>query len=51
MTGAVFLDVAKTFDTVWIEGLLYKLTILNFLFTMYMSSHLTFGVGRSRRPS
>ncbi len=30
LTGAVFLDVAKTFDTVWIEGLLYKLTILNF---------------------
>ena len=30
LTGAVFLDVAKAFDTVWIEGLLYKLTILNF---------------------
>ena len=30
LTGAVFLDVAKTFDTVWIEGLLYKLTVLNF---------------------
>ena len=26
----VFLDVAKAFDTVWIEGLLYKLTVLNF---------------------
>ena len=25
-TGAVFLDVAKAFDTVWIDGLLYKLT-------------------------
>ena len=28
--GAVFLDVAKAFDTVWIDGLLYKLTLLNF---------------------
>jgi hypothetical protein len=30
LTGAVFLDVAKVFDTVWIDGLLYKLTSLNF---------------------
>ena len=30
LTGAVFLDVAKAFNTVWIEGLLYKLTLLNF---------------------
>ena len=30
LTGAVFLDVAKAFDTVWIEGLRYKLTVLNF---------------------
>jgi hypothetical protein len=30
LTGAVFLDVAKAFDTVWVDGLLYKLTILNF---------------------
>ena len=30
LTGAVFLDVAKAFDTVWIEGLPYKLTVLNF---------------------
>jgi hypothetical protein len=30
LTGAVFLDVAKAFDTVWIEGPLYKLTLLNF---------------------
>jgi hypothetical protein len=28
LTGAVFLDVAKAFDTVWIDGLLYKLTLL-----------------------
>jgi len=30
LTGAVFLDVAKDFDTFWIDGLLYKLTLLNF---------------------
>jgi hypothetical protein len=28
--GAVFLDVANAFDTVWIDGLLYNLTLLNF---------------------
>jgi len=27
LTEAVFLDVAKAFDTVWDDGLLYKLTI------------------------
>jgi hypothetical protein len=26
LTGAVYLDVAKTFDTVWVKALLYKLT-------------------------
>jgi len=30
LTGAVFLDVAKIFGSVWIDGLLYKLTLLNF---------------------
>jgi hypothetical protein len=29
-TSAVFLDLAKAFNTVWIDGLLYKLTLLNF---------------------
>jgi hypothetical protein len=29
-TGAVFLDVAKDFDIVWVDGLLYKLPILNY---------------------
>jgi hypothetical protein len=28
LTGAVFLDVAKALDTIWIDGLLYKLTLL-----------------------
>jgi hypothetical protein len=30
LKGAVFVDVAKAFDTVWIDGLLYKLMLLNF---------------------
>ena len=30
LTGAVFLDVVKAFDTVRVDGLLYKITILNF---------------------
>ena len=29
-TGTVFLDVAKAFDTVWVDGLVYRLTVLNF---------------------
>ena len=31
LTGAVFLNVAKAFDTLWIDGLLYKLTFINYL--------------------
>jgi len=30
LTGAVFLNVAKSFGTVWINGRLNKLTLLNF---------------------
>ena len=30
LTGAVFLDMAKAFGTVWIDDLLYELTLLNF---------------------
>jgi hypothetical protein len=30
LTGAVFLDVTEAFDTVWIDGLIYKLTLQNF---------------------
>ena len=44
LAGAVFLDVAKA----TIEGLLYKLTILNF--PSYLV-HLIASYGRSRRPS
>jgi hypothetical protein len=29
LTGAVFLDLSKAFDTVCVKGLLYKLTISN----------------------
>ena len=29
LTGAVFLDVITAFDTVWVDGLLYKLTVLD----------------------
>jgi len=29
LTGAAFHDGAKAFDTVWIDGLLYKLSLLN----------------------
>jgi hypothetical protein len=30
LTGAVFLDEAKAFEIVWVDGLLFKLTALNF---------------------
>lgn len=30
LTAVVFIDVAKTFDIVWIDCLLYKLTFLYF---------------------
>jgi len=30
LTGAVFLELSKAFDTVWMDGLLYKVTLLNF---------------------
>jgi hypothetical protein len=51
LTGALFLDVAKAFDTVWIDGLHYKLTLLNFpsYIVHTISSYLR--VGRSNRPS
>jgi len=30
LIGPVLLEVCKPFDNVWIDGLLYKLTLLNF---------------------
>jgi Reverse transcriptase (RNA-dependent DNA polymerase). len=40
--GPVFLDVDKTFDTVWVDGLFHKLTVLNFpsYLVKTISSHL-----------
>jgi hypothetical protein len=29
LTGAVFLGVIKTFDSIWTDGLIYKLTFVN----------------------
>jgi hypothetical protein len=51
LTGAVFLDVAKAFDTVWIDGLLYKLTLLNFLCYIVHTISSYPEIGRSKRPS
>jgi hypothetical protein len=51
LTSAVFLDVAKAYDTIWIDCLLYKLTIQNSRPTLSIQSHLNFWVGRLRRPS
>jgi len=44
LTGAVFLDVAKAFVTVWIDGLPYKLMFANFLSYLIHKSHHTSGV-------
>jgi hypothetical protein len=45
LPGAGFIDVDKDFDNVWIDCLIYKLTLL------YFPSHPTSGIGRSKRPS
>ena len=46
LTGVVFLDVAKAFDTVWVDNLLFKLTALNFpsylIKTISSYLHMTF---------
>jgi hypothetical protein len=51
ITGAVFLDVPKAVDNVWIDGILYKITLLNFQSYKSIQSHRTSGVGRSKHPS
>jgi hypothetical protein len=49
LTGAIFLDVAKAFDTVCIDDLIYKLTILNLpSYLVYTIS--TYQQGPTRRP-
>jgi hypothetical protein len=49
LTGAVFLDVAKAFDTVWVKGLLYKLTALSVpSFLVKTISSYTLSAGRQK---
>jgi hypothetical protein len=41
LTGAVLQDVTNAFDTTWIDGLLYKLRVLNFRsYPLIISSYL-----------
>jgi hypothetical protein len=42
LTGAIFLHVAKAFETVWVDGQLFKLTARNFPFSLVkiISSYL-----------
>jgi hypothetical protein len=47
LTGAFFLDVAITFDTVWIDGLL---NLPSYLVKTTSENH-TSGVGCSKHPS
>jgi hypothetical protein len=47
----VFLDVAKTFDTIWIDGPLYKLIILHFPSYLVQITSSYLRVGRFRRPT
>jgi hypothetical protein len=49
LTGAVCLDVATAFDSVWIDGLLYKLTLLNF--PSYIVHKISYLQGRTFEAS
>jgi hypothetical protein len=52
LRGAVFLDMAKAFHTVWDDGLVCKLTVLNFSLVILSKLCLpTRVVGRLKRPS
>jgi hypothetical protein len=44
-------DLAKSFDTVWVKGLLYKLTVLNLLSYLVKNISLHLDCRRSKRPS
>jgi hypothetical protein len=46
LTGAFFLNVAKAFNTVWIDGLLYQLTLVNFPFYIVHTGEY---LGRSKK--
>jgi len=50
LTGTIFLDVAKVFDTVWVDGLLHKLTFLKLLPYLWKPSLPSCTVGRSQCP-
>jgi hypothetical protein len=43
LTSAVFLDVAKAFDTVWLDGLAYKLIIRCHLLTNWNATYTAGG--------
>jgi len=51
LTGAVFEVVAKAFDTVWIDGLRYKLALLNFPSYIVHTILFYLKFRRSKRPS
>jgi len=51
LTGTAFLDVAKAFDTAWVDGHLYKLTVLNFSSYLVKTFLPTLMTGRLKRLS
>ena len=51
LKGAVFLGVAEAFDTVWVDGLAYKLMALKFPSYLVKTIQPTCEVGRLKRSS